>query len=142
MINTYKNAYADIYYILNALEEEYRKKVPEELVYFFEDNANPDYLPKFDFCKPLTEQNISQETEQLICLLNLNYWCSPEEKEELLKKYQVNEEKIEEQLKGKYEIKFKINPKIDEVKAIVPIKKENIFIRIINFLKGVIGKKI
>lgn len=92
MVNIYSKSYSDICYILSALEEEYTKRIPSELIKFFKDNADPQYLSKIDLSKPLTEQDISDETEQLICLLNLNYWCTSEEKEKLLKKYETNEE--------------------------------------------------
>ena len=89
MVDVYSKAYADIYYILSVLEEEYTKNIPEELIEFFRENADLQHLSRIDLSKPLTEQNISEETERLICLLNLNYWCTSEEKEELLNQYQT-----------------------------------------------------
>ena len=102
-MNNYRKAYADIYYILNALEEEYLRKIPDKLIEFFRDNAEPHYLSRIDLNKPLKNQKISDETEQIICLLNLEYWCTEEEKEELLKKYKMNQEIIQQELQRKYE---------------------------------------
>lgn len=137
MSNAYKKAYADIYYILRSLEEKYRKKVPEGVVKFFRENAEPHYLSRIDLTKPLTEQEISEETEQLICLLNLEYWCTPEEKQELLKKYEINEQILQEQLKNKYEIKFNKNAKIEDVKALIVIEEDSIFKKIRKFIKSI-----
>lgn len=136
-MNTYKKAYADIYYILNALEEEYRNKVHDKLIEFFRENADQYYVPKIDITKKLIDQNISEETEQLICLLNLNYWCTPKEKDELLKRYEINEQILQEQ----YRIKFKENNKIEDIKDVIIIEKESIFAKIIKFLKSIIAKK-
>ena len=37
MINDYSRAYKDIYYIIMAIEEEYRKKIPSDLkIHFFQ----------------------------------------------------------------------------------------------------------
>jgi len=141
MMNIYSRAYTDIYHILSALEDKYIKKIPSELIDFFRDNADLEYISKIDVTKPLIEQEISQETEQLICLLNLSYWCTPQEKEELLKKYEINEKEAQEQLQNKYEIKFNKNAKIEDVKAITVIEKESIFSKIIRFIKGIITKK-
>ena len=141
MMNIYAKSYADVYYILNALEEKYTNKIPNDLIEFFRDNAEPHYLSRIDLTKPLTEQEISEETEQLICLLNLNYWSTPEEKEELLKKYELNEKEAEEQLRNTYEIKFNKNAKIEDVKALAVIEKESIFTKIKNFIKRIILNK-
>lgn len=141
MINAHSRAYTDICYILSMLEEKYKKQIPDELIRFFKENSDTEYLPKIDFSRPLTEQELSQETEQLICLLNLNYWCTPEEKEELLKKYKINEKEAEEQLHNKYEIKFDKNFQIEDVKAIAVIEKESILKKIIRYIKEAIMKK-
>lgn len=140
-MSNYNQAYSDISYILSSLEEKYVKKIPEELITFFSDNADPYYIPKIDITKPLTNQKMSQETELLICLLNISYWCTPQEKEELLKKYEINEKEIEEQLRNRYEIKFKEKPQLEDVKMMVVLEKENIFSKIIKFVKAIINKK-
>lgn len=135
MNDEYSKAYADICYILSILEEKYTDVIPEELKNFFRENADIQYLPSIDITKPLTEQKINEKTEQLICLLNLNYWCTPTEKEQLLKKYEANEREIQEMLRNKYEIKFKKPPKIEDVKAIMVIEKESFFKRAIKYIK-------
>lgn len=141
MTNNYSRAYSDICYILNALEEKYIQQIPDELIKFFRDNADSQHISRIDLSKPLIEQEISRETEQLLCLLNLNYWCTPEEKEELLKKYEMNEKEADEQLQNKYEIKFNKNAKIEDVKAMTVLEKESIFAKIVKFLKRIITKK-
>lgn len=141
MINDYSRAYKDIYYIIMAIEEEYRKKIPSDLIEFFKENADMQYISNINFSKPLVEQKISQKTEELLCLINLNYWCMPEEKDKLLKKYAINEKEVEEQLRNKYQIEFKKNPKIEEIKALATIEKENVLTRIIRFIKRIIRNK-
>lgn len=145
-MSAYSMAYADIYYILNSLDEEYVNKIPTQLIEFFRENREPYYLSNLDMTKPLTEQYIRKETEQIICLLNLNYWCSPEEKKELLKKYSLNEKTLQEQLHEKYDLKFNNkrftdNAKIQDVKTIAIIEKDNFFTQIIKLLKKFFNKK-
>lgn len=140
-MNNYNRAYTDITYILGAVNEEYLKKIPHGLIEFFVKNSDHQYLSKIDLSKPLTEQEISKETEQLICLLNLNYWCTSKEKQELLKKYKLNEQEIEEQLKNEYKIEFDKNINNENIKAITVIDKQNIFSKLINFIKRIIIKK-
>lgn len=141
MNNTHSRAYTDIMYILGAIDEKYVQQLPTELVKFFIANADHEYISKIDLSKPLTEQEISKETEQIICLLNLNYWCTTKEKQELLKKYKLNEQEVDKQLHDKYEIKYNKNLKVEDVKAIAVLKQESIFSKIIKFIKEIIIKK-
>lgn len=141
MVNNYTRAYKDIFYILMSVEEKYKNNVPKELINFFKDNADNQYIPAIDLSKPLIDQKISQETEALLCLINLNYWCTPKEKEQLLKKYEINEKEAEEQLRKQYEIKFKEKLQIQDIKAIAVIEKQNVFTKILKFLKEIITKK-
>ena len=94
IVNNYSRAYKDIFYFLMSLEEKYKNKIPKELIKFFKENADNQYVPTIDLSKPLIDQKISKETEVLLCLINLNYWCTQEEKEELLKKYEINEKEV------------------------------------------------
>lgn len=141
MNNNYTRAYKDIFYILMSVEEKYKNNVPKELINFFKDNADNQYIPIIDLSKPLIEQKLSEETEALLCLINLNYWCTPEEKEQLLKKYEINEKEAEEELKKQYEIKFKKKLEIQDIKAIEVIQKQNFFTKILKFVNEIITKK-
>ena len=141
IVNNYSRAYKDIFYILMSVEEKYKNKIPKELIKFFKENADNQYVPAIDLSKPLIEQKISDETEVLLCLINLNYWCTAEEKEDLLKKYEINEKEAEEQLRKQYEIKFKEKPQIQDIKAIALVQQQNIFTKIVNFFKRIITKK-
>ena len=120
MIDVYRKSYSDICYILSALDEEYIKLIPSKLIDFFKENSDEQYISTIDLSKPLIEQNISEETEQLICLLNLNYWCTSEEKEILLKKYKINEEmqKII-QMQAKIEVEDNLNNAYAEVEQVL-----------------------
>lgn len=72
-------AYAEVDEILNLLEKEYRERVPEKVRNFFKEAKMPDYNPKIETGKPLTEQNLKRETMVLLAILNINYWCDSEE---------------------------------------------------------------
>ena len=63
IVNNYSRAYKDIFYILMSLEEKYKNKIPKELIKFFKENADNQYVPTIDLSKPLIDQKISKETE-------------------------------------------------------------------------------
>lgn len=66
-------AYSEILEILELMEEEDVKKVPQKLIDIFEKNALPTYEKHFDVNKPLAEQDVSPKTAALIAMLTLNY---------------------------------------------------------------------
>ncbi len=96
-------AYSEILEILELMEEEDVKKVPQKLIDIFEKNALPTYEKHFDVNKPLAEQGVSPKTAALIAMLTLNYWCeSEEEKRELTNLYNENERKYQQEMREKY----------------------------------------
>lgn len=92
-------AYSEIYAIINLLEDQFIKKIPQKVRDFFEEERDKRYNPIIDVNIELDEQNLQRETIVLLAILKLNYWCnSEEEKQEILKSFSDNENsKIKEQ---------------------------------------------
>ena len=95
-----KDAYVEVLGILDLLDEEQKNRIPKKLKEFFENNKNQDYQVKIDSNIPLEEQNLLQETVDILAMLKLNYWCTNEkEKEGLLNLLNENEKKYQEELR-------------------------------------------
>ena len=78
-------AYSEVYAILNMIEDEYKERVPKNVMDFFEEERDKEYNPIIDVNIPLEKQNLKRKTLVLLAILNLNYWCdSEEEKQEIL----------------------------------------------------------
>lgn len=93
-------AYVEVLEILNFMEDKYVKKIPEEVLEFFERNKLEDYVFKYDLTKELEEQNLNSNTLAILAMLNLNYWCEDEAKRQELKElYMDNQKKYDELLK-------------------------------------------
>ena len=85
-------AYSEVYEILNLMEDEDKKRVPQEVRDFFEDQRMKEYKPKIRTDIPLTEQNLRRETVVLLTILVINYWCdSEEEKQSFIDELEKNE---------------------------------------------------
>ena len=98
-----KDAYVEVLGILDLLDEEQKNRIPKKLKEFFENNKNQDYQVNIDSNIPLEEQNLLQETVEILAMLKLNYWCTNEkEKEGLLNLLNENEKKYQEELRKKY----------------------------------------
>ena len=140
-----KDAYVEVLGIHDLLDEEQKNRIPKKLKEFLEDNKNQDYQVNIDSSIPLEEQNLLQETVDILAMLKLNYWCTNEkEKEGLLNLLNENEKKYQEELRKKYNpnnlFKDKESKRViytNEELSIVKYK-ESIFKRIKDWLKRIL----
>ena len=142
----YKKVFSELYEIFKYLPDDFKKKIPVDFFKIIKDNRNKDYLFKYDKSKKLEEQAIYEETKAFITYLYMNYYCSLEEKEKLIKKMKENTIKREEELRKKYnpdkifenkekkELSENVDNESDNSNII--LKKENIFRHIILKIKS------
>ena len=153
----YKKSYVELNEILKLLAKEQKEKIPENFINNISNNMDKTYKFTFDKSKGIFEQDLMVETEALLVEIYERY-LAPEEEKELWQKYDrfcLN--KIEEKKKEKYNKNiFENNKKVinqqrdkniaENIRKndnILPIeyKKENLFERIINFIKTIFLKK-
>lgn len=142
-------AYSEVYEIINQLEDDLVNKIPLKLIEFFDEERDKNYSPKIDINLPLNEQKINRNTMILLTILNLNYWCeTKEEKQELLKILNENEEKVkqrERQLKeGNFNnfLKGNVN-KVENSESntdLVQYKKESLIQKLFHRIKKLLNK--
>lgn len=142
-------AYSEVCTILNMLEDEYKERVPKNVMDFFEEERDKEYNPIIDVNIPLEKQNLKRKTIVLLAILNLNYWCdSEEEKQEILDSFAKNEElkRIKEkELTENYNInnlfkKIENNENKTEV-SLIEYKKQNFIQKIILKIKSLFRRK-
>lgn len=75
----YEQACSEMNFILNNLNLDDLKKIPQKIVQFFEDNMDREYHVNIDLSKPLYEQDLLEETKAFIKIIQINYFI-PEEK--------------------------------------------------------------
>lgn len=98
-----RQAYSEIDELINLFNEEERNRIPSKLRQFFKDEKDQNYVKHIDANIPIKDQNLKQETIDLIAFLNLKYICQDEEEKKRLKAiYQENENKYQEALREKY----------------------------------------
>ena len=135
-------AYAEVDEILNLLEKEYRERVPEKIRNFFKEEKMPDYNPKIEIGKQLTEQNLKRETMVLLAILNINYWCDSEDEKQMFIDEMAKNEEEKRELEEKYNpdnlFKNRKNNELNSDNAdetqnisLVEYKKQGIFKRIL-----------
>lgn len=138
-------AYAQVDSFLSLLEQKYIDMIPRNIRYAIKQEKDQNYNTPLYADVPMKSQNLTDETLAIIAYLNLNYWCQDEnEKEELRKKYQENEDKYNKELEkekhgandifknNEVEIKDEEN---DMENELVTYSKDNIIRKIILRLK-------
>ena len=137
-------AYAEVFEILSYMNRERVMKIPVEIIELFKVERNKKYISKItpnDFLNP---DNLSKDTINILAWLDLEYFCSEEQrkiKEERYKKNELEQEKIKRQIYNSDNL-FKQKDKSKEYieEAVVEYKKTNLLVRIFNKIKSLVKK--
>lgn len=84
-------AYAEVMQVLKYFDRNQVMKVPIEIVEYFKENQDKNYISKIDKEDIFNKNNISREALAILAYLNLTYWANEEEKKELKSIYRKNE---------------------------------------------------
>ena len=136
-----KNAYAEVYTILQELNEEEYNKIPPEVIEKIEANRNEDYEYELDDELELKDQPMLPETKAILFNLFRDYLATPEQKAKIIRMQNEARQKNELKKQQMYNIDvFANRQKEDTVqlnseKTQIVKYKENIFKRILNKIK-------
>lgn len=143
-MNSRRNAYKEVYIVLQDLNEEDYNKIPPEIIETIKENSNEEYEFVLNDELELKEQLLLPETKAILFNLFRDYLATPVQKEKILKMQSEERKKVEKKKKQNYtnvDI-FKTNKHKDvEEKAntqklqLVQIKKEGFFRKLINKIK-------
>ena len=107
-MNNRKNAYTEVYTILQDLDEEEYKKIPSEVIKAIRENRNIEYDFELDDDLELKEQTLFPQTKAILFNLFRDYLATPEQKEKIIK--MQNEERAKIELKKKQMYNSEIFP--------------------------------
>ena len=103
MINTlYKKAYKEVLEIIKYFPEEEYNKIPKEKIEYYKKYMDNNYVFTIDPEIDLAEQNISKEASAIIVTLYRDYFATKEQRKKLEEIIKLNEIKLEEEEKNKY----------------------------------------
>ena len=80
-----KNAYAEVYTILQELNEEEYNKIPPEVIKTIEANRNEEYEYELDDELELKDQPMLSETKAILFNLFRDYLATPEQKAKIIR---------------------------------------------------------
>ena len=136
-MNNRKNAYKEVYTILQELNEDEFNKIPPEIIEAIRANMNEEYEYELDDELELKDHKMLPETKAILFNLFRDYLASPEQKEKIIR--MQNEERQKNEIKKQkqynadvFERKQKENSKQIQPKTKQLIEyKENIFKKIL-----------
>ena len=146
--NIYAKAYKEVLVILERVPEEDVKKIPDKMINMFKIKQDINYDYKLDETIPFEEQKMLIETKAILANIYRDYWATPEEREQIIAKENLDRAKEEEEKREKYnpDDLFKNRKKensfesvdVEEAQNTLPveIKKENFFSKLISFIRN------
>lgn len=141
-----KIANTEILNILKNIGYEYSSKVPTKFIEFLMENSIEDEKNEYTGFDKNNNIKVSSIAEEILDYLNLEYWATEEEKEELIKIYENNEKVLNEKYNSDniFKKKQNISPEKKEETSLITVQKKSkismIFEKIKKWLK-IKGKK-
>lgn len=140
-----ENAYAEVYKILQLLNEEEYNKIPLEIIETIASNKNEEYKYELDEELELKEQNMLLETKAILFNLFRDYLATPEQKAKIIKMQNEERQKNELEKQQNYNVNvFENNtkrPQQFEKESTELIEyKENILKKILKKIKNLFAK--
>lgn len=145
-MNNRKNAYTEVYTILEDLNEEEYKKIPPEVIDTIRLNRNEEYFYELDEDLELKEQPMLPETKAILFNLFRDYLSTQEQKAKIIRMQNEERQKNELKKQKQYNTDVFENKQRQNIEQIednkekstetnLVIYKENIFKRILNKIK-------
>lgn len=144
-MKNYDGAYSEVIEVLNYIPIEDYNKIPKKYITFMEENCDENSKFAYNIALPFEKQDISDLAKDILGAIFRLFIISDTKKEELnIKDSEMKKmEEIEKQIKYNPDNIFKKDKVVDnpiennQTKEIINIKKENIFSKILNFLKKI-----
>ena len=109
---------SEVLVILKSIDTIYTEKLPQKFKDFLNNNQSSTYIPNIDLSKELKDMELKKETRNILELMYLNYWSTPEEKKEFMGILNENERKYQEEINEKYNPDNLFKNKKDTLKTI------------------------
>ena len=139
-MNSRKNAYSEVYTILQELNEEEYIKIPPEVIEAIRENRNLEYDYELDNEHELKDQTMLPETKAILFIIFRDYLATSDQKNKIIR--MKNEERQKNELKKRQRYNIDIFNKENrnvvqkEHETVQMVEyKENIFMRILNKIK-------
>ena len=144
--SNYKNAFAEVYEILNLLDKGEYKKIPQDVINVIETNRNCEYNYHINNEIELCKQPMLTETKAILYNIFRDYLSTQNQRQKIIEMQNIEREKLEETKRARYNSKdifkrreenkmYNIDTKI--CNQIIIEKKESFIKKLIRKLKNI-----
>ena len=139
--NIFPDVATELDEIFKYIDEEILIKIPSDIKEHIKNTKNVNYNFKLDKNKELLDQDLLQETKQILSVLFLKYCCSETEVDEILQKHsqlqmEIEDEKIGlEELQNVFKSNLNYNANLNESKEITIIEETSWYSRFLDKIK-------
>lgn len=141
MNNNYSKAYVEVLEILKYIPKEDLEKIPKDIIYTLESCADKDHIFKLDKTISFEEQDLLEETKDILANFFRDYWATDFQREQILIKEKQDEYELENSKKKiEYDKIFK-NKKIEEKTKteLVVIPEKKWYKKFLDYIKKILG---
>lgn len=102
LTQNYKNAFTEVYTILDYIEDIDYEKIPPEVLEVIEENRNLDYEYEMNEDVDIFKQPMLPETKAILFNFFRDYWATPEQNQKIKRMQREDIYKIEEKKKQEF----------------------------------------
>ena len=137
MQNTTQKAFSEVYDIINHMEDDIKKQIPNSFITFIKNNRDLNYNVKIDYSQKITNQKLMHETKVLLSLIYRDYICDEEKRRILIKQDNKTLSEKEKILYKKNRTDFEEEEDNGQENKLIIISKEKWYEKIIGLLKKI-----
>ncbi len=97
-----KRVFSEVIEVLNNSEKEIQEKIPQKFINFLNENKDENYIPSINFSDEHWEDSVEDDTRAMLALIYRDYIISEDERKTLINEEKIEQRKIEEELREKY----------------------------------------
>lgn len=98
----YRKSISEVLDILEHTKKEDVDKISPKFIEFLNNNKYDNYKPSLDHTKRIKEMNLRDTTIGILSIINIKFWCTPNQKKLFNDKLKQNEKIYQEKLREKY----------------------------------------
>lgn len=98
----YRKSISEVLDILEHTKKEDVDKISPKFIEFLNNNKYDNYKPSLDHTKRIKEMNLRDTTIGILSIINIKFWCTPDQKKLFNDKLKQNEKIYQEKLREKY----------------------------------------
>ena len=142
MENNFQKAYTEVLVILKHMPKEDVNKIPQNIINGFELNQDKNHHFELDFNKKIEEQDLLEESKDILSVLFRDYWATAEQKNKILAKENHDRIIVEKEKMQKYatvDLFKNTNTQINKPEELIVIKAKW-YDKFIEFYKRIFKK--